>query len=279
MVPVVLTVPVVLVVRTARVVPGRPDRAGWCRSSRPCWWCRSSRACRCPAVRIARARVVPSGAPGTQASAPGVVPTAAPAVAVRTVRAGSDRTVPGGSRPDRGGADRRPPEGARRVEDKAPRRVEPALPADVTGDELDRQVRGELGTLSRDNAIDRRASPGDGRPADGRGPRAGLRARRRGAAPGRPGRARPRGRGAGRLPGRSLRRRAARAAHRPPPDRVVRAPAGDGRLRARARPAGARARPGVVARGEQRSTGPVSSRCSSSPPVRVATSASTTPPW
>ena len=56
------------------------------------------------------------------------------------------------SRPDRGAADRRPPEGARRVEDKAPRRVEPALPSDVTGDELDRQVRGELGTLSKDNA-------------------------------------------------------------------------------------------------------------------------------
>ena len=30
--------------------------------------------------------------------------------------------------------------------------MEPALPADVTGDELDRQVRGELGTLSKDNA-------------------------------------------------------------------------------------------------------------------------------
>ena len=31
--------------------------------------------------------------------------------------------------------------------------MEPALPDDVTGDELDRQVRGELGTLSRENSV------------------------------------------------------------------------------------------------------------------------------
>jgi tetratricopeptide (TPR) repeat protein len=43
---------------------------------------------------------------------------------------------------------------APRVDDeRTPRRIEPALPADVTGDELDRQVRSELSTLSRENAV------------------------------------------------------------------------------------------------------------------------------
>lgn len=59
----------------------------------------------------------------------------------------------GGERPARGGpdagADR---QGGRRLAPREPRRPDPAIPEDVTGRELDRSVRQQLRTLSKENA-------------------------------------------------------------------------------------------------------------------------------
>ncbi len=57
-------------------------------------------------------------------------------------------TSPRGQRGGRGGRGK----GASRPPERAPRRVEPSLPEDITGRELERQVRDELGSLARINA-------------------------------------------------------------------------------------------------------------------------------
>lgn len=75
------------------------------------------------------------------------------------------RDFRGGSRDDRGGRDGRPPRGGRdrqgeaperrggsRLTPKGPRLPEPAIEPGITGKELDRDVRGQLRTLSVENA-------------------------------------------------------------------------------------------------------------------------------
>lgn len=70
----------------------------------------------------------------------------------------SDRSVrdPGGrperGRPTRGGADRDPRTSGARLVPKEGRKPEPAIDEDVTGSEIDRSVRGQLRTLSKENA-------------------------------------------------------------------------------------------------------------------------------
>lgn len=66
-------------------------------------------------------------------------------------RSGDDRR---GGRPERGGAGREAEEqrGGSRLVPKEGRKPEPAIPADVTGAELDRNVRQQLRTLSKENA-------------------------------------------------------------------------------------------------------------------------------
>lgn len=76
----------------------------------------------------------------------------------RDSRTGADRS--GGrdpqrdrdGRPSRGGVDRDARESGPRLVPKQGRRPEPAIDDDVTGGELDRSVRGQLRTLSKENA-------------------------------------------------------------------------------------------------------------------------------
>ena len=63
---------------------------------------------------------------------------------------GADR---GASRDPRGGADREGQRGSSMLAPKKPRLPEPAIPEGVTGFELDRAVKNQLRTLSKENAV------------------------------------------------------------------------------------------------------------------------------
>ncbi|MEP7034879.1 MAG: hypothetical protein ABI934_04775 [Actinomycetota bacterium] len=65
-------------------------------------------------------------------------------------RRGADR---GAERGPRGGADRDGQRGASMLAPKKPRLPEPAIPEGVTGFELDRAVKNQLRTLSKENAV------------------------------------------------------------------------------------------------------------------------------
>lgn len=65
-----------------------------------------------------------------------------------------DRDSGGGAdRGSRGGADRAGQKGGAMLTPKTPRLPEPAIPDDVTGFELDRSVKNQLRTLSKENAV------------------------------------------------------------------------------------------------------------------------------
>ena len=65
-----------------------------------------------------------------------------------------DRDSGGGAdRSSRGGADRVGQKGGAMLTPKTPRLPEPAIPDDVTGFELDRSVKNQLRTLSKENAV------------------------------------------------------------------------------------------------------------------------------
>src|SRR5471030_3308172 len=63
---------------------------------------------------------------------------------------GADR---GADRAPRGGADREGQRGGSMLVPKKPRLPEPAIPEGVTGFELDRSVKNQLRTLSKENAV------------------------------------------------------------------------------------------------------------------------------
>lgn len=66
----------------------------------------------------------------------------------------SDRGTGGGAdRGPRGGAEREGQRGGSMLTPKKPRLPEPAIPDDVTGFELDRSVKNQLRTLSKENAV------------------------------------------------------------------------------------------------------------------------------
>lgn len=65
---------------------------------------------------------------------------------------GVRRSSSGRGRPDRGGAERDARTSGSRLVPKEGRRPEPAIDDDVTGSEIDRSVRGQLRTLSKENA-------------------------------------------------------------------------------------------------------------------------------
>ena len=106
------------------------------------------------AARWRRARRSARGAGGGRARgavAPGDRPTAV---------AAADRRSGQGGRAPRGGRDRRPgqagaPEerGGTRLTPKSPRLPEPAIAEGITGFELDRSVKNQLRTLSKENAV------------------------------------------------------------------------------------------------------------------------------
>ncbi|HEY8822092.1 MAG TPA: hypothetical protein VIM49_09150 [Dermatophilaceae bacterium] len=67
---------------------------------------------------------------------------------------GSDRSAARGSARDpRGGAEREGQRGSSMLAPKKPRLPEPAIPEGVTGFELDRAVKNQLRTLSKENAV------------------------------------------------------------------------------------------------------------------------------
>ena len=69
-------------------------------------------------------------------------------------RRGTDRgTDRGTGRDPRGGADREGQRGGSMLAPKKPRLPEPAIPEGVTGFELDRSVKNQLRTLSKENAV------------------------------------------------------------------------------------------------------------------------------
>jgi len=66
---------------------------------------------------------------------------------------GAERSERGADRGPRGGTDREGQRGGSRLTPKKPRLPEPSIPDDVTGFELDRSVKNQLRTLSKENAV------------------------------------------------------------------------------------------------------------------------------
>jgi hypothetical protein len=66
---------------------------------------------------------------------------------------GNQRSDRGADRSPRGGTDREGPRGSSMLTPNKPRLPEPAIPEGVTGFELDRSVKNQLRTLSKENAV------------------------------------------------------------------------------------------------------------------------------